>query len=346
MKINELANSQQQLDEWSMKDIQKGAKKIQKGAQKFQQNVAQTGDAVAGAANAVGGAGKELAKQTIARPVSAAYNAVKGAGAAAANTVANTYGDVKKGVQNVGQGISTAQTDLGNAAKFAGTTAANAVGGTAGAVGALAGGATTGVGRAAAHGFNTGVQAVGGDAVDQMQTNIMSPGAQKEIEKKQGQIQTLTKEIEELQNQAAAQSAAANPASTTGADAGARTAPATKSADLRFKDTTADAGTTAANMMRMAQGLGGTTQAAAPATNAATAAPATTNAATATPVAAAPTFTAANVTKPMVQAPSFAPQSAYKQPTYSTAQPKQAQAVAEGRVDFGAKLWTKMRVAK
>ena len=33
----------------------------------------------------------------------------------------------------------------------------------------------TGLGRAAAHGFNTGVQNVGGNAVDRLQTNVFTP---------------------------------------------------------------------------------------------------------------------------------------------------------------------------
>lgn len=217
MKIDQIIaiNESQQIDELSFKDIQKGAGKIAKGAQKFQKNVAQTGDAVAGAANAIGGAGAELAKQTIARPVGAAYNAVKGAAGAAANTVANTYGDVKKGVQNVGQGIATAQSDLGNAAKFAGQRAADAIGGAAGAVGAVAS-VPQGVGRAVKGGYNAGVQAIGGpdkdaqqnatqptQAADQAQGSTTTGAAQSNVKiaALQKQIAQKQKELSELEGQ-------------------------------------------------------------------------------------------------------------------------------------------------
>jgi hypothetical protein len=61
-------------------------------------------------------------------------------------------------------------------------------------LGSVAGGATTGLGRAAAKGFNTGVKNVGGNAVNKMQTNIMTPKAadiQKQIATKQDEIKAL-----------------------------------------------------------------------------------------------------------------------------------------------------------
>jgi uncharacterized protein YoxC len=153
--------------------IQRGAKAVEKGANKYTKGVAKTGDAVAGAANALGRAGAETFKQTVARPVSGVWDAGKNIAQKATGAVQKGYGDVKQGVQTVGKGVSTAQQDIGNVAKFAGNTAAKAVGGTAGAVGSVAGGATTGVARAAAKGFNKGVQATGGNAVNKMQSNIM-----------------------------------------------------------------------------------------------------------------------------------------------------------------------------
>lgn len=243
MKINQIVVTEnQQLDELSWADIKNGANKIQQGAQNFQQNVADTGNAVAGAANAIGGAGKELAKQTIARPVGAAYNAVKGAAGAAADTVANTYGDVKKGVQAVGQGVSTAQKDLGNAAKFVGKSAADAIGGVGQAVGAAAS-VPQGVGRAVKGGYNAGVQAIGGPDKDAAQPaaggaqgtapaggqtsslgNGQAAGAEGEPENVkyiQQQIDTKEKEIQTLKSQLAAvkdvgKSTAKSSSSTTG----------------------------------------------------------------------------------------------------------------------------------
>lgn len=184
MKINEIAvleskqynlavNEAHQLDEIDWKSIQKKVGQFTKGAQKFTKNLSQTGDAVAGAANAIGGAGKELGKQLVARPVGATYNAVKGGLGKATDVAKGVYGDVKKGVQAVGKGVSTTQQDAGDVAKFAGNTAAKAVGGTVGAAGSVAGAATTGVARAAAKGFNQGVKATGGNAVNKMQSNIM-----------------------------------------------------------------------------------------------------------------------------------------------------------------------------
>lgn len=191
----------EQLDELSWKDIQSGAKKVSKGAQKFTKNVADTGAAVGAAAKDVGGAIKQVGKTAIADPVSAAYNATKSGLNKAANVAANTYGDVKAGAQKVGQAGATVGTDLGNAAKAVGRGAANVAGGTAGALGATVGGATTGLGRAAAHGFNAGVQNVGGDAVDRLQTNVMArkpADIQKDIEAKQGEIKNLEAELEKV----------------------------------------------------------------------------------------------------------------------------------------------------
>jgi hypothetical protein len=194
----------QQLDEIDWKAIQKKANQIGKGAQKFTKNVSQTGDAVAGAANAIGGAGKELGKQLIARPVGATYNAVKGGLGNVADVAKGTYGDVKKGAQAVGQATDTVAKDVGDAGtwagdkiKQAGRGVANVAGGVGGGIGAVAGGATTGLGRAAAHGFNTGVQNVGGDAVDRLQTNIMTPKSDPvEIKK---QIDLKKQEIADLE---------------------------------------------------------------------------------------------------------------------------------------------------
>ena len=61
----------EQLDELSFKDIQRGAKKISKGAQKFTKNVADTGAAIGGAASDIGGAIKPVGKAGIADPVAA-----------------------------------------------------------------------------------------------------------------------------------------------------------------------------------------------------------------------------------------------------------------------------------
>jgi len=189
----------EQLDELNWKDIQRGAKKISKGAQKFTKNVADTGAAIGGAARDVGGAIKQVGKTAIADPVSATYNATKSGLNKAANVAANTYNDVKAGAQKVGQAGATVGTDLGNAAKSVGRGVANVAGGTAGGLGAVAGGATTGLGRAAAHGFNAGVQNVGGDAVDRMQTNIMvrkPTEIEKDIQATQTQLKNLNAELE------------------------------------------------------------------------------------------------------------------------------------------------------
>lgn len=186
------------LDELSFKDIQRGANKFAKGANKFTKNVADTGAAVGNAAGALGGAVKQVGKTAIADPVSAAYNATKSGLNKAAGVAANTYNDVKSGVQKVGQAGATVGTDLGNAAKAVGRGAANVAGGTAGGLGAVAGGATTGLGRAAAQGFNTGVQNVGGDAVDRLQTNVMARRPKEiktEIETKKNEIENLEAEL-------------------------------------------------------------------------------------------------------------------------------------------------------
>jgi hypothetical protein len=189
----------EQLDELSFKDIQRGAKKIGKGAQKFTKNVADTGTAIGGAARDVGGAIKQVGKTAIADPVAAAYNTTKSGLNKAADVAANTYNDVKAGAQKVGQAGATVGTDLGNAAKSVGRGVANVAGGTAGALGATVGGATTGVGRAAAKGFNAGVQNVGGDAVERLQTNIM-----KQIDAKKTEIAGLEKELARVSTQAPA----------------------------------------------------------------------------------------------------------------------------------------------
>jgi hypothetical protein len=166
MKINDITLTEQQLDELGWKDIQRGAKKVAKGAEKFTKNVNDTGNALGGAANAIGGAAKAVGNQFVAKPVAGAYNAVKGGIQGASNVVKNVATDVGTGV-------------------------AKAVGGTAGAVGAVAGGATTGVGRAAAGGFNTGAQAVGGDAKDPLASVFKQPGdtAQAPHATAQGQAQ-------------------------------------------------------------------------------------------------------------------------------------------------------------
>jgi len=199
VRVNNL--EEDQLDELSWKDIQKGAKKIGKGAQKFTKNVADTGAAVGAAAKDVGGAIKQVGKTAIADPVSATYNATKSGLNKAANVVGNTYNDVKAGAQKVGGAVDTVAKDVGDAGTWAGNKlkqagrgVANVAGGAAGALGATAGGATTGLGRAAAHGFNTGVQNVGGDAVDRLQTNIMT--RKPEVIKQE--IADMTAEIEKL----------------------------------------------------------------------------------------------------------------------------------------------------
>ena len=138
MKINDILN-EQQLNELGWSDIQQGAKKVTKGAQNFTKNVNKTGNAVAGAGHAVGGAIKAVGNQAIARPVGAAYNAVKGGLTGATNVAKKVGGDVAAGVGNVAKGV-----------------------------GAVAGGATTGIGRAAAKGFNAGADAVGGAQADKL----------------------------------------------------------------------------------------------------------------------------------------------------------------------------------
>ena len=197
----------EQLDEFSIKGIQKGANKFAKSANKFTKNVADTGNAVAGAASAIGGAGKELGKQLVARPVGATYNAVKGGLGKAADVAKGVYGDVKKGTQAVGQAASTVGTDVGDAGtavgkgiQSVGRGAANVAGGTVGGLGSVIGGATTGAGRAGVKGFNTGVQNVGGDAVDRAETNIFTPKSdpveiKKQIDLKKQEITDLETEL-------------------------------------------------------------------------------------------------------------------------------------------------------
>jgi len=156
MNINDIIIYEtNQLDEIDWKGIQKKAAGFQKGAQDFTKNVADTGAAVGGAASALGGAAKEVGKQLIAKPVAATYGAAKRGLSKVADVTKGVYGDVKKGVQTGAQGIGTAASD--------------AVGGTAGALGSVAGGATTGVGRAAVKGFQSGAQSVGGAAAQRGQ---------------------------------------------------------------------------------------------------------------------------------------------------------------------------------
>lgn len=205
LRVRGLGEQDEQLDELSFKDIQRGANKFAKGANKFTKNVADTGAAVGNAAGALGGAIKQVGKTAIADPVSAAYNTTKSGLNKAANVATNTYNDVKTGVQKVGQAGATVGTDLGNATKSVGRGAANVVGGTAGALGSVAGGATTGVGRAAAKGFNAGVQNVGGDAVERLQTNIM-----KQIDAKKTEIAGLEKELAQVSSQASVANTPAN----------------------------------------------------------------------------------------------------------------------------------------
>ena len=211
-----------QLDELSFKDIQRSANKFAKGANKFTKNVADTGAAVGNAAGALGGAIKQVGKTAIADPVAATYNATKSGLSKASNVAANTYGDLKKGVQTVGKAGQTVGSDIGAAGtavgkgiQSVGRGVANVAGGTTGALGSVVGGATTGLGRAAARGFNTGVQNVGGDAIDKMQTNIMTPKAA-DIQK---QIATKQDEIKALQATLAGEQSAA----TTGGKAGIQT---------------------------------------------------------------------------------------------------------------------------
>jgi hypothetical protein len=197
----------EQLDELSFKDIQRGANKFAKGANKFTKNVADTGAAVGNAAGALGGAIKQVGKTTIADPLSATYNATKSGLNKAAGVAANTYNDVKAGTKKVGGAVDTIAKDVGDAGtwagdkiKQAGRGVANVAGGTAGALGSVVGGATTGAGRAAAKGFNTGVKNVGGNAVNKLQTNIMTPKSkpaeiQQQIELKQDEIKQLQTQL-------------------------------------------------------------------------------------------------------------------------------------------------------
>jgi hypothetical protein len=214
--------AESQLDELSFKDIQKGANKFAKGANKFTKNVADTGAAVGNAAGALGGAIKQVGKTVIADPVAATYNATKSGLSKASNVAANTYGDLKKGVQTVGKAgqtvgsdIGAAGTEVGKGIQSVGRGVANVAGGTTGALGSVVGGATTGLGRAAARGFNTGVQNVGGDAIDKMQTNIMTP----KVADIQKQIATKQDEIKALQATLAGEQSA----DTTGGKAGIQT---------------------------------------------------------------------------------------------------------------------------
>jgi hypothetical protein len=211
-----------QVNELSFKDIQKGANRFAKGATKFTKNVADTGAAVGNAAGALGGAIKQVGKTAIADPVAATYNATKSGLSKASNVAANTYGDLKKGVQTVGKAgqavgsdIGAAGTAVGKGLQSVGRGVANVAGGTTGALGSVVGGATTGLGRAAAKGFNTGVKNVGGNAVNKMQTNIMTPKAA-DIQK---QIATKQDEIKALQATLAGEQSAA----TTGGKAGIQT---------------------------------------------------------------------------------------------------------------------------
>ena len=126
--------TESQLDELSWKDIQRGATAVKTGAQNFTKGLARTGDKVAGAATAVGGAAKELGRQVIARPATAAYQAVK-PGLAAAGQLA------KQGIQQapalakaVGKEYSKVATKVGQAVKAAPGAVATAAGATAGAV--------------------------------------------------------------------------------------------------------------------------------------------------------------------------------------------------------------------
>jgi len=83
-KFNEIdshnfaGGEEEQLDELSWKDIQRGAKKVSKGAQKFTKNVADTGAAIGGAARDVGGAIKQVGKTAKAVPGTAQRQAYAG----------------------------------------------------------------------------------------------------------------------------------------------------------------------------------------------------------------------------------------------------------------------------
>jgi hypothetical protein len=216
--------TESQLDELSFKDIQKGANRFAKGATKFTKNVADTGAAVGNAAGALGGAIKQVGKTAIADPVAATYNATKSGLGKASNVAANTYGDLKKGVQTVGKAGQTVGSDIGAAGtavgkglQSVGRGVANVAGGTTGALGSVVGGATTGLGRAAASGFNAGVQNVGGGAIDKMQTNIMTP----KVADIQKQIATKQDEIKALQATLAGEKSAAPTGGKSGIQTGA-----------------------------------------------------------------------------------------------------------------------------
>lgn len=197
--LEEQGVTEDQLDEVDWKAWQDKMKAAGQGAKEFTQNVRDTGDAAAGMINAYGGSAKELAKQTIARPTSAAYNAVKGGLGNTADVAKGVYGDVKQGTQAVGQAVDTVGTDVGQGIQKVGRGVANVAGGTVGALGSVAGGATTGLGRAGVKGFNAGVQNVGGDAVDSAETNIFKPTSTPvEIKK---QIDLKKKEIIDLETQ-------------------------------------------------------------------------------------------------------------------------------------------------
>lgn len=190
----------EQLDEFGLKDIQRGAKKISKGAQKFTKNVADTGAAIGGAASDIGGAIKQVGKTVIADPVAATYNATKSGLNKATDVAAGTYGDLKAGVQKVGAAGKAVGTDIGNAGtavgqglQSVGRGVANVAGGVGQGVGATLGGATTGLGRATAKGFNSGVQNVGGDAVDRLETNVFT--IKKQIDTKKAEIQDLEAQL-------------------------------------------------------------------------------------------------------------------------------------------------------
>lgn len=190
----------QQLDELSFKDIQRGANKFTKSANKFTKNVADTGAAVGNAAGALGGAIKQVGKTVVADPLAATYNTTKSGLGKAANLAKGVYGDVKQGTQAVGQAVDTVGADVGQGLQKVGRGAANVAGGTAGALGSVAGGATTGLGRAGVKGFNTGVQNVGGDAVDRAETNVFTRKSdpvqiKKQIELKQQEIADLETEL-------------------------------------------------------------------------------------------------------------------------------------------------------
>lgn len=190
----------QQLDELSFKDIQRGANKFTKSANKFTKNVADTGAAVGNAAGALGGAIKQVGKTTVADPLAATYNATKSGLGKAADLAKGVYGDAKQGTQAVGQAVDTVGTDVGQGLQKLGRGAANVAIGTVGALGSVAGGATTGLGRAGVKGFNTGVQNVGGDAVDRAETNVFTRKSdpvqiKKQIELKQQEIADLETEL-------------------------------------------------------------------------------------------------------------------------------------------------------